>query len=162
GSMATAGTRLVIVQFSGAGRFLHLDTNRSRLSISTSGNTHGHAATSAPYTFGVAATDARVNGLNPLTTAHNVEASSSDGLRHIFYRGDGTAITPGNVSSSGGQVLQKPDFTGADCVKVTGAGGFPVPFCGTSAAAPHVAAIAALVKSRNLALTQGQIFSALA
>ena len=48
-------------------------------------------------------------------------------------------------------------MTAADGVSVTGAGGFPSPFYGTSAAAPHAAAIAALVKSRNPALTQTQI-----
>ena len=38
---------------------------------------------------------------------------------------------------------QKPDLTAADCVS-TSTPGFPV-FCGTSAAAPHAAAIAALL-----------------
>ena len=42
----------------------------------------------------------------------------------------------------------KPDVCGVDGVAVTGAGGFPNPFYGTSAAAPHVAAIAALLKSK--------------
>ncbi len=40
---------------------------------------------------------------------------------------------------------QKPELAAVDCVTVTGDGGFPVPFCGTSAAAPHVGAIAALL-----------------
>jgi hypothetical protein len=39
---------------------------------------------------------------------------------------------------------QKPDISAIDGVSVTGAGGFPSTFFGTSAAAPHVAAIAAL------------------
>ncbi len=49
----------------------------------------------------------------------------------------------------------KPDVTGIDCVSVTGAAGFPNPFCGTSAAAPHVGAIAALILSCNPALLAG-------
>ena len=46
-------------------------------------------------------------------------------------------------------VRQKPDITAADGVSITGAGGFPNPFFGTSAAAPHAAAIAGLIKSAN-------------
>lgn len=43
----------------------------------------------------------------------------------------------------------KPDLAGIDGVAVTGAGGFPTPFFGTSAAAPHVAGVLALVWSRS-------------
>ena len=39
----------------------------------------------------------------------------------------------------------KPDIVGIDGVLVTGAGGFPSPFYGTSASAPHVAGVAALL-----------------
>ncbi len=39
----------------------------------------------------------------------------------------------------------KPDVSAIDGVAITGAGRFPSPFFGTSAAAPHVAGIAALV-----------------
>jgi len=54
-------------------------------------------------------------------------------------------------------VLPKPEFTAADGVSVTGVGGFPSPFYGTSAAAPHAAAIAALVKSVDNTLTNSEI-----
>ncbi|TAK66645.1 MAG: hypothetical protein EPO22_03645 [Dehalococcoidia bacterium] len=49
----------------------------------------------------------------------------------------------------------KPDVTGIDCVSVTGAAGFSNPFCGTSAAAPHVGAIAALILDCNPSLLAG-------
>jgi len=51
----------------------------------------------------------------------------------------------------------KPDLVAPDCVRVTGAGGFASPFCGTSAAAPHVAAIAALLVQYERLKTSTQI-----
>ena len=47
--------------------------------------------------------------------------------------------------TNGGKALQKPDITAADCVS-TSVTGF-THFCGTSAAAPHAGAIAALMLS---------------
>ena len=38
---------------------------------------------------------------------------SSDGLRRVFFQANGTPITPGNFSSTGGAVRQKPDITAA-------------------------------------------------
>src|SRR5262249_49219455 len=148
-----AGERVVVVKFSGAARFLHVDTNRGRLAISTAGSTRGHNASGATNAFCVAAT----NALRSFPSAFSggatnpVETFSPDGPRRIFYNADGSAITPGNLTATGGKVLQKPDIAAAD-------GGASVtpgfnPFFGTSAAAPHAAAIAALLKSRNAALT---------
>ena len=52
---------------------------------------------------------------------------------------------PADVYFPSFQSRPKPDISAIDGVTVTGAGGFPSPFFGTSAAAPHVAAVAALV-----------------
>ena len=49
----------------------------------------------------------------------------------------------------------KPDLSGIDGVSVTGAGAFEMPFFGTSAAAPHVAATAALVLQSAACLISG-------
>jgi hypothetical protein len=165
-STASAGDRLIIVKYSGSARFLHLDIHANgpgKLSIATSGETHGHAATTATNSFGVAATPALSPGPYPsaFSGSNVVETFSSDGPRRIFYTSSGTAITAGNVSASGGQVLNKPDLTAADRVSVTGVGGFPSTFSGTSAAAPHAGAIAALIKSANLGLTADQVRTAL-
>ncbi len=59
-----------------------------------------------------------------------------------------TSNTTPEFFSSRGPTLDgrlKPDLVAIDGVSVSGAGSFPVPFFGTSAAAPHVGAIAALV-----------------
>jgi hypothetical protein len=164
-----AGNRLVIVQFAGAARFLHLNTNRGRLSIATAGQTHGHAA--ALNAFGCAATPANLpfgtppNPVgpfpNPFGPTNASELFSSDGPRRIFFQANGTPYTPGDFSATGGIVRQKPDITAADGTSVTGVGGFGSPFYGTSAAAPHAGAIAALLKSANPAFTPAQIRAAL-
>jgi Subtilase family len=155
-----AGSRIVIVKKTGEeDRFLHLNTNRGRLSIATAGQTHGHAA--AANAFGCAATRATAAFPNPFNSSNVVETFSSDGPRRIFFRADGTAITPGNFLATGGLLRQKPDITAADGVSVTGVGGFPSPFFGTSAAAPHAAAIAGLLKSANPSFTPAQIRLAL-
>ena len=44
----------------------------------------------------------------------------------MFYNADGTALTPGNVSSTGGATRAKPDITAADGVRPSVAGLQPV------------------------------------
>ena len=154
--------RLVIVKKTGAaGRFLHLNTNGGRLAAATAGQTHGHNSTSSIFSFGVAAVNTAVSFPDAFSTGNVVETFSSDGPRRMFYYGDGTVITPGNVSASGGILRQKPDMAAGDGAFVTGAGDFPGQFFGTSAAAANAAAIAALIKSANPAFSQAQLRSAL-
>jgi Subtilase family len=156
-----AGRRIVVTKFSGAARALHIDTNRGRLAINTQGNTYGHNAGASTIT--VAATDARATAGGAFVggASNPVETFSSDGPRRIFYNPSGSAITPGNVlfATNGGTVLQKPDITAGDCV-TTGTAGFTT-FCGTSAAAPHAGAIAALALSMSAAPSTGQVKSAM-
>lgn len=163
----TVGQRIVIVKkAAAAARFLHLNTNRGVLTVSTPGVIYGHngalntisvaATPSGPTTF-----DGRSIGPfpNAHSSANTVESFSSDGPRRIFYNADGTPITPGNVSSTGGQLLQKPDITAADGSTTT-TPGF-IPFYGTSAAAPHAAALMALLKTASPASTNAQLYSAM-
>jgi hypothetical protein len=154
-----SGQRLVVVLSSGSPRFLHLDTGSAELAISTSGNIRGHPC--ANNAFAVAAMSAQsasggafLGGLvNPL------ETFSSDGPRRMFFDPTGNPYTPGNFTATGGLVRQKPDITAADGV-ATSVPGFN-PFYGTSAAAPHAAAIAALLKSYKTNLTSKDIRQAL-
>ncbi len=163
------GDRLVVVKKDGAnGVFLHIGTWPGYLDQATMGATVGHNG--GRNTFSVAATPAFqpiASGYpsgpypNPFNATDVVEPYSSDGPRHIFFNADSTPITPGDLSATGGTVLNKVDFTAADGVSVTGVGGFPNPFYGTSAAAPHAAAIAALVKSAKPDISKADLTTAL-
>ena len=154
----TANPRIVITKKNSAlPRFLHLETNRGRLAIATAGATHGHAAVTGAGAYGIAATAASAAFPLAFSSASLVETFSSDGPRRIFFTADGAPITPDNLLAGGGQVLQKPDLTAADGVSVSGVGGFGSTFNGTSAAAPHAAAIAALVKAANPGLSAPEV-----
>ncbi|MEU0790819.1 S8 family serine peptidase [Amycolatopsis sp. NPDC005961] len=175
------GLRLAVVKFSGEARYLSLSALRGRFKDSadglkaynTPGVTVGHSA--ARDAFSVAAAPAAAAFGRPLepgdpanpagpypaafSGATKAERFSSDGPRRVFYEADGTPITPGNVSSTGGEVRNKPEITAADGVK-TSVTGFS-PFFGTSAAAPHAAAIASLVLSGNPGLPPSEVREAL-
>lgn len=96
----------------------------------------------------------------PRTAAGSIYGQSALAYPAEITAGADSAISPDSIEgySSQGPVFMsqpgvpsftrmKPDFVGIDCVSVTGAGGFSSPFCGTSAAAPHIAALVALFES---------------
>ena len=168
-STAPAGRRIAIFKKTAAAvRALHINLNRNQFdpvtnanipAFVTSGQTKGHSA--AAESFSTAATQA--NGA-AFSSSNVSELFSSDGTRRIFLNPDGTPITPGCVlfACSGGVVRQKPDITAADGVATTlPANSGLNPFFGTSAAAPHAGAIAALLKSANPSQTAAQIRTAL-
>jgi hypothetical protein len=158
-----ANSRVVVVLYSGAQRALRVDTNRGRLSIRTTGSTFGHNAGLNTVTMAATYWNSARTGTQPFVggAANPIETFSSDGPRKIFYNPDGSAITPGNVlfATAGGVTLQKPDFTAADggSAKTPGF----LPFFGTSAAAPHAAAVAALAWSAKPSLTNAQVYNIL-
>ncbi|MDY6954248.1 MAG: S8 family serine peptidase, partial [Thermodesulfobacteriota bacterium] len=137
-------------------RFIHLNTNRGRLEQGTAGQIKGHQAAAAA--FAVAAVDAQ-GRTTAFSGTESVETFCSDGPRRVFYYPDGTPITPGNVSSTGGELRPKPDLAAADGV-ATATSWFN-PFYGTSASAPHAAAVAALLLSKKPDLTPAEVRAAL-
>jgi subtilisin-like proprotein convertase family protein len=178
---AGSGQRLAVVKFAGADRYLQLTAFRGRFvnsadgltGFATPGVTRGHSA--AVDAFSVAATPAATplgfaleagdpaNPAGPYPNVHTRQSKperfTSDGPRRMFYAADGTPYTPGDLSATGGVVRAKPEITAADGVMTT-VPGFD-PFFGTSAAAPHAAAIAALALSGNPGMTNAEIRAAL-
>lgn len=143
---------VVVAKYSGDDRFFHLSANRGELELATAGQIAGHPT--AQDAFAVAAVSAANRGI-PFVGTERVETFSSDGPRRVFYQADGTPITPGNFSATGGTVRNKPDIAAADGVR-TATPGFST-FYGTSAAAPHAAAITALMLSARPRLTVAEV-----
>jgi hypothetical protein len=154
-----SGEHVLVVKFSGADRYLHVNVGRGKLTYQKPGRTKGHSA--AVNAFSVAAVKARTSFPNAFIggDGNPVETFSSDGPRRMFYTANGTPITPGNMTATGGTLRAKPDIAAADGVS-TSVPGFGT-FYGTSAAAPHAAAIAALLLSANSSLTATQVRTAL-
>lgn len=142
-----AGYWVLVTKFSGADRMIHVNMFGGLLGVATDGNAYGHAT--ARGAIGVAAVNVNDAGGGTFlgSGANQVEFFSSDGPRRIHYEANGSAITPGNFSSTGGELRQKPEIAAADRVS-TATPGF-ASFAGTSAAAPHAAAIATLMLSAN-------------
>ena len=146
GFFAYSDARLVIVKVSGSARYLRLQAFDRNLEIATAGNTWGHAA--AENAVGVGQVDVRDAGGagGVFDGTESVSSDSSDGPRRVFFQPDGEPVTAGDSTTTGGQKFQelsKPDLVAAGCVSTAALGSSP--FCGTSAAAPHAAAIAALM-----------------
>ena len=173
------GLRLAVVKYSGANRYLQVTTFGGRFASGggltgyvSPGVIRGHAA--VPDAYAVAATPAagplpfqvtpgvpNPSGPAPAvyTRSQASELFTSDGPRRVFFTAAGTPITPGDTSATGGTVRRKPDLTSADGTS-TSIFGFD-PFFGTSAAAPHAAATAALVLSGNPGITPAAVRAAL-
>lgn len=170
---------VAVVKFSGEDRYFQVTPFRGRFAdkggltgFNTPGVTRGHSA--VPAAFSVAAVPAAEpfpqeiapgvpNPSGPFpgvyTRTQQSETFTSDGPRRVFFQPDGTPITPGNFTSTGGQLRQKPDIAAADGVLTT-VPGFER-FYGTSASAPHAAAIAGLILSGNPGIAPAEVRTAL-
>ena len=143
GYVADTRYRLVVVKHSGEERYLRLDAVRGWLEVATAGNVKDHSAAGSLIVVGAVAAASAGGTDGVFDGTESVATYSSDGPRRLFFELDGTAVTPGDFSSSGGKLVDRPDIVAADCV-ATSPRGFEN-FCGTSAAVPHAAAIAALM-----------------
>jgi subtilisin-like proprotein convertase family protein len=154
--------RVAVVKYSGASRYFQLSALRGRFESVpgtpawvTPGMTRGHSA--AAQAFSVAAAPAAApfgRALEPgdppnpagpfpsvFTAAQLPERFTSDGPRRMFFPAPVTRAKP-DITAADGVSTSVPDFS---------------PFFGTSAAAPHAAAIAGLVLSGNPGATYAEI-----
>ena len=86
-----------------------------------------------------------------------IDATDATGARIELYSSRGPVTIIGPLAAT----RQKPDCSGVDGVRVTGAGLFPTGFWGTSAAAPHAAGIVALLWSGRQDAPGAQVRNAL-
>ena len=169
GSGASVGEHLVVVRAAGAGRLLNLIAFRGELEQATRSALRGHAAAggalavaAAPAAAGYAA--GQPSGPFPLAfdASQLSETFSADGPRRIFFSPEGALLPgapPDDFSSTGGVVREKPEIAAADGV-ATSVDGF-TRFFGTSAAAPHAAALAAVYWGALPAATASDVRAAL-
>jgi hypothetical protein len=148
------GDAVYVARYSGQNRYLRLTSYGSPLEQSTSGGAGDH--NTIPECISVAAVDAFTSFPGPFVggARNPVEPYSTDGPRRLFFDENGNAL--GALVAPGGRLVTKPDMAAADNVRVATLGFHPS-FRGTSAAAPHAAACAALIKSFNPSLGMAQI-----
>jgi hypothetical protein len=162
-NVLVAGDKIVVVLYSGAARALHVGSHRGRILNGTGGATFGHNAAANAVSTAAVYWNSQFAGTVPFVggAANPDESFSSDGPRKIFYAPAGTPITTNNYlfGTGGGTTLVKPDAAGADGVTAHTPGFSP--FFGTSAAAPHLAGIAALILQARPSYTPAQVKAAI-
>ena len=137
------GSRIVIAKKAGSASLpVRVQLSGGELGLTTTGSSYGHPT--ARGAVGVAAIDVAEAAGGEFTGGPTTQAElfSSDGYRFIYFNPDNSVIPGGPVGR-----LQ-PSITAPDGVSTTlpGTSGLN-PFFGTSAAAPHAGAVAALLKS---------------
>ena len=122
-------------------KILVYSTNSNVIQITplTSGGIYGQSAVGVPVGSALIPGEISVGAVHA-NNPSQIESYSSQGPVQFGIPGSGTG-TQAPVT------IQEPSFVAPDCVNVTGVGGFGSTFCGTSAAAPHIAGLLALLMS---------------
>lgn len=89
--------------------------------------------------------------LDEVVSVGAVNQSTPGVIEYFSSQGPSTIAFPSPV------LRQTPKVVGVDFVSITGAGGFPNPFGGTSAAMPHIQGVLAQAWSKGLTMTGNQI-----
>ncbi|RYG45964.1 hypothetical protein EON79_11340, partial [bacterium] len=156
GGTLQGGEYAYVVKYSGANRVLRLSNFGGKCEYVTGNQTFGHMA--ADRAIGVAAIAAATAPQRAFNAGDVPEDFSSDGLRRIYYDANGVQIAP-NLTYAGAIVRQKPTLSAPDRTMTT-VPNFQ-PFSGTSAAAPHAAALTALLKQFAPDATPDQLTEAI-
>ena len=128
----TPGTNLKILVLSN-------NTNQITVIPHTPGSIYAQSAVGVPVGSALIPGEITVGAVTP-NAGYPIEPYSSLGPVQFGIPGTGTGTQTQ-------ESIQEPSFVAPDCVNVTGVGGFGSPFCGTSAAAPHIAGLLALLIS---------------
>ena len=143
---------------------IHLQLSNGEFGLATSGADYGHAAGEDAFAVGAVDVANAAGGEFSGGPTTQVELYSSDGNRTIFFNRAGVQIGNGDSTFAGqaGVLRKKPDVSAADGVETTLPSDSGLnPFFGTSAAAPHAGAIAALIKSAVPTADNTKIYSSL-
>ncbi len=160
GAADRTNAHLVVVKFSGDDVYFHLNTNGSLLSIGTDRQSIGHGGSLEQISVAAVGVHTLAPGA-PFTggPANPPEAFSSDGFRRVFFDAQGNPLGGRGEGGVGGIELMTPEITAADRVSTTTSQWLT--FFGTSASAPHVAAVAGLYRQRFPGATAAQFRQAL-
>ena len=166
-SASSAAVRLVIKRYSGSAsplvKFAMLE-NGAKDVLSAEYSESTASTVVGPTIFGHSGTAGATSvAAVPFSSSNAPEYYSSRGpVGHYF--GPVNSISPAAALPTP-ETLAKPDLTATDCGRTTffafQSGGV-WRFCGTSAAAPHAAAVAALMRDADSSLTASQIREVLA